>query len=112
MIKKKLFILLLTVFIFSGCATAYKMNNLNLGMTKQEVINVLGIPLSTSAQNGIEYLNYRFTETDEDDWDSIYTPYYVRLIDGRVESYGKLGDFDSTTIPEMKSTVDLNVTQK
>ena len=85
------------------------MNSINLGMTKQEVVKTLGRPVSTSAQNGIEYLNYRFSETSDDDFYGNYTPYYVRIIDGKVESYGKLGDFDSTKVPETKTTVDLNV---
>jgi hypothetical protein len=78
-------------------------------MTKQEVIQKLGRPVSTSAQSGVEYLNYRFAETSDDDFIGNYSPYYVRIVDGKVESYGRLGDFDSTKVPESKTTVDLNI---
>jgi len=85
------------------------MNNINLGMTKQNVIKSLGRPVSTSAQGGAEYLNYKFAETSDDDFYGHYSDYYVRIVDGKVESYGRLGDFDSTKVPEKKSTIDLNI---
>lgn len=106
--KYKLLFLILPVLLI-GCATAHKMNNISLGMTKQEVIQKLGRPVSTSAQSGVEYLNYRFAETDDDYFDGNYSPYYVRIVEGKVESYGRLGDFDSTQAPESKTTVDLNI---
>ena len=37
------------------------------------------------------------------------TDYFVRFKNGLVESYGKMGDFDSTKVPETKTTVDLNI---
>ena len=112
----------LSIALLAGCATAEsrKMNQVSLGMTKQQVIEVLGPPLSTSAKSGVEYLNYRFAEPGRradalsDAMKGLprtdpTTPYYVRLIEGRVESYGRLGDFDSTKTPETKSTIDLNI---
>lgn len=107
--KLYLLFLFLGVVLLTGCATAHKMNNINLGMTKQEVVKKLGRPISTSAQHGVEYLNYRFSETDDDDFYGRCKPYYVRLVGGEVESYGRLGDFDSTKTPATKSTVDLNI---
>ena len=86
--------------MFLGCATAHKMNMVGLGMTKAEVIQTLGKPVSVSAQGKAEYLNYSLCEKG---WPSpscnITTPYYVRLVDGKVESYGRMGDFDSTKDP-------------
>lgn len=103
----------LLIALLAGCATAEsrKMNQVSLGMTKQQVIEVLGPPVSTSAKSGVEYLNYRFLEVDavERRHADPTTPYYVRLVEGRVESYGRLGDFDSTKTPETKSTIDLNI---
>lgn len=101
-----LLLLFILVVVTSGCATANKLNNVSLGMSKQEVISELGPPVSTSAKEGVEYLKYFFVEKDVRDGK---TPYYVRLVNGKVESYGRVGDFDSTKTPETKSTIDLNI---
>ena len=86
------------------------MNSVNIGMTKQEVISALGSPTSTSAKEGVEYLNYLLYETIGDTTGFGKTkPHFVRIINGRVDSYGILGDFDSTKTPETKSTIDLNI---
>ena len=93
-------------FALIGCATASRMNNLSVGMSKQEVLRVMGTPNSTSATSGTEYLTYNLAE------DASYranAEYFVRIKDGKVDSYGRKGDFDSTRPPEVKSTIDLNV---
>ena len=87
-----------------GCATSHKMNAVTLGMTKQQVTQALGPPVSTSATSGVEYLNYRFSETDDHAFNGVTTPYFVRIVNGKVEAYGRLGDFDST-----KRSIDLNI---
>lgn len=102
-------------FFFTSCAaldkalkmtSPKKMNHLNIGMTKQEVISVLGSPDSTAAPgNGVEFLRYTL-----DPWNGFWDPsateaYFVRLVDGRVDSYGRVGDFDSTKDP----TLNLNI---
>ena len=52
-------IFIAVVFLF-GCAGSFqKMNHLKLGMTKQEVIETIGSPNSTSAIKNVEYLKYR-----------------------------------------------------
>lgn len=104
-----LFAMVVAAVLTTGCATAHKMNRVSIGMTKQEVISVLGPPISTSAKEGVEYLHYRFSDTDDDAFYGITTPYFVRIINGKVDSYGRLGDFDSTKAPETKSTIDLNI---
>lgn len=106
---RSLYAMLVVSILIAGCATAHKMNNLSIGMTKQEVISALGSPASTSAKEGVEYLNYRFSETDDQEFAGITSPYFVRIINGKVDSYGRLGDFDSTKTPETKSTIDLNI---
>lgn len=99
------FLLLLVLTMAAiGCATGHKLNDISLGMSKQEVISVLGPPVSTSAKEGVEFLNYSFFDSDIG-----WRPYYVRIISGKVESYGRLGDFDSTKPTETKSTIDLNI---
>ena len=84
--------LLALVFIVSGCAMSSKMNHVSLGMTKQEVIDVMGTPVSTSAKDDMEYLNYNLGETGLGMDDALLgrrTPYYIRVKDGKVESYGR-----------------------
>lgn len=95
-----------------GCATSHKMNSVSVGMTKRQVMEALGPPVSTSATQGVEYLNYRFSETSDHAFYGVTTPYFVRIIDGKVDAYGRLGDFDSTKPRETKSTIDLNVKQR
>jgi len=81
------FVLLLAA-LFTGCTTADKLNDLRIGMSKDQVIAMLGKPDSTSAQANIEYLTYYLTN------DSSYNygrdqPYMVRLVEGKVESFGR-----------------------
>ncbi len=62
--KKKLLILV-SVLLITGCATpkvkqmSKNMNNASLGMTKKEIIQVMGEPQSVSATSGVEYLKYK-----------------------------------------------------
>src|ERR1022692_4132505 len=89
---------ILCSLFFVGCAgTSDKLNRVNLGMTKKEVIRTLGNPDSTSAMGDDEFLIY--------DWGSpkelVGTPkeYFVRLKAGKVDAFGKKGDFNSTKDP-------------
>jgi len=95
---KKVFVLLLCLGL-CGCASAHKINSISLGMSKEDVIKTMGRPVSTSATEGTEYLNYKLAETSDDDFLGRYTPYYVSIRDGKVVSYGRTGDFDSTKDP-------------
>lgn len=101
---KSLIAIIILSILFYGCVTSTKMNKLSLGMSKDEAIQTIGKPISTSAQGGMEFLRYNLSSdglTDDE--------YYVRIIDGKVESYGRTGDFDSTKIPESK--LELNITK-
>ena len=86
-------------FAFPGCvSTAHKMNEVSVGMTKAEVVAKLGNPDSTRANQGAEYLIYRLRDHIEIDpikAQNAGEEYFVRLKEGRVEAYGKVGDFGS-----------------
>jgi hypothetical protein len=70
-----------------GCASS--MNHVKLGMTKDEVVGALGPPSSTSGIYNMEYLKYQLCT----DW--IFTDrYFVRLTDGKVDAFGRVGDFN------------------
>lgn len=107
----KMIIYCLIALLIAACAGTPKMNKLSVGMTKIEVIAAMERePDSTSAQGGVEYLTYNLWR---DFWDRRPGDYsdrfFVRLINGKVESYGRIGDFDSTKVPETKQTIDLNI---
>lgn len=73
------------VVLVSGCAPWIGMHKIELGMSKSEVMQQMGKPTNASGNGGEEYLWYipanRFWER-----------YYVHLVNGKVESYGQLGD--------------------
>ena len=70
----------------AGCATSTSLNSVRIGMTKAEIISLLGTPDSTSAQSNIEYLTYYLQANSGYGRDQ---PYLVRLVDGKVESFGR-----------------------
>jgi hypothetical protein len=75
------------VLLLMGCASA--MNAVKLGMTKDQVISAIGSPSSTSEMGNTQYLKYQLCS----DW--IFTDrYYVRLTDGQVDAFGRVGDFN------------------
>jgi hypothetical protein len=79
----------LASLLLLGCASASKMNAVQLGMTKDQVISAIGTPSSTSEMDNTQYLKYQLCS----DW--IFTDrYYVRLTDGSVDAFGRVGDFN------------------
>jgi len=91
--------------VFIGCSSSrIAFENISLGMSKEEVRQKLGNPISTAAQGRTEYYIYnskpagRIAPFPGEKWDD----YYVRFVDGSVESFGKNGDFDSTKTPTLR----------
>ena len=92
-----------------GCAaTPVRMVDLQMGLNRAQVVQIMGSPTSVSSINESEYLNYNlcvnqcagpipFRE---------FRPFYVRLINGKVESFGEKGDFDSTKTPITRVEID------
>jgi hypothetical protein len=103
--KMKVIAIVAGIVLLAGCATAPRMNRLSLGLSKAEVIRIMGTPSSTAAQGRTEYLNYKLTDSSKEAFYGIETPYFIRLVDGRVDAYGRRGDFDSTK----NDAVDLNL---
>jgi hypothetical protein len=72
------------------------MNSVAPGMTKQQVIDVMGEPVSTTVTYTNEYLNFALAEGCRISMPMIrcaLTPYYVRFINGKVETFGRSADF-------------------
>ena len=98
-------ILALFVLFLAGCATsATTLNKISIGMTKAEVIQIMGQPESTRANQGVEYVIYTLHESTSLAYGSnagiiavpVTDKYFVKIVGGHVESYGRIGDFDST----------------
>ena len=103
----RLFIALSSLLLAACTTSSESMTDLSIGMSKSEVIKLMGKPDSVSATNGIEYLTYTLrTETSftRNTW-GYQGQYFVRLVNGRVDSYGKVGDFDTTKDP----TLNINI---
>lgn len=129
---KRLVLMAMAVsFLSFGCAgTASKTNQLSLGMTKAQVIEVMGEPTSSHATDGVEYMVYRLTAgstagtnagcaalglitfgiayTKEECTGGQRIDYFAQFKEGKLISYGKVGDFNSTKNP----TLDLNIKNK
>lgn len=105
---RQVFVLGLVVLLF-GCATSSKISAVQLGMTKEEVISVMGAPVSVSAKGETEYFNYALSENSDQAFYGITKPYYVRLVDGKVDSFGRTGDFDSTQPTTVRVESDANM---
>ena len=97
---------LLVLVVLVGCATASKTNGLSLGMTKAQVLAVMGQPASTAADSEVEVLRYKLSATGHDAFHHRTEEYFVRLVSGKVERFGKAGDWESgkgaTQIPKQK----------
>jgi hypothetical protein len=80
----------LSVMLLFGCAgTASKLNQVQLGMTRDQVVGAIGSPSSTSEMEDVTYLKYQLCS----DW--IFTDrYFVRLTNGKVDAFGRVGDFN------------------
>jgi hypothetical protein len=72
--------------LFTGCTTADKLNSIQIGMTKDQVLAILGKPDSMSAQADVEYLTYYLTPDSSQGFEQ---PYMIRLVDDKVESFGR-----------------------
>jgi hypothetical protein len=79
--------LALAVMLLLGCAS--KMNQVQLGMTRDQVVGAIGSPSSTSEMEDTTYLKYQLCN----DW--IFTDrYFVRLTNNKVDAFGRVGDFN------------------
>jgi hypothetical protein len=88
--------------LLAGCASSAKLNDIRIGMTKDDVRSILGTPDSTSAQANVEYMTY-YLESDAGYGRD--QPYMIRLVNGRVESFGRFAQlFDLYNRPVTNAT--------
>jgi len=93
-----LFLLLLV----AGGASAGKINRVALGWSRGEVEGMMGSTTSVSWAEGHRDLNYNLSETSDDAFYGRTSQYYVRLVKGVVDSFGRSGDFDSSKTPTIR----------
>jgi|GEM_PF-6829356 len=67
---------------------ASKMNSLSVGMTKAQMIEVMGIPATSSARSGIECAEYQLLEHSTDFYQHP-SSYYVIFIGGKISEFGR-----------------------
>jgi hypothetical protein len=102
--QKNILLCLIVLILTTACpiaarmGDAQKMGQLRVGMTKAEVLEIMQhTPDRFSGRGNTEYLIYSVRKHEM----------FIRLIDGKVESYGRYGDFDTTKDP----TINLNIKQ-
>ncbi|MEY3275257.1 MAG: SmpA / OmlA family, partial [Verrucomicrobiota bacterium] len=85
-----LFSALVAVALLAGCAaSSARLNRISPGMTREEVVSALGTPHAVTAQGGVEYLTYNLLNKGVGDMKE----YAVKVVAGRVESFGEKADF-------------------
>jgi hypothetical protein len=67
-----------------------KLNGIRIGMTREEVLPIMGAPDSMSAQANVEYLTYYLLSTGSDF--ERHRPYMIRFVNGKVESFGRFSE--------------------
>jgi predicted component of type VI protein secretion system len=88
LLKRMIFLLALSILVV-GCAGSSKIiNQLNVGMTKAEVIEAMGEPNYTSGARDVEILTYKLKSN------SFYSDtFFVRIKNGKVDRFGQQGSF-------------------
>ena len=93
--KQTPILLVVSIFLVGCVTTAAKLNELRPGMERTEVVKLIGTPTSTGFIDGAEYLYYRLPRSGHEAHMSrgmAGQDYAVRLVNGRVDSYGRTQD--------------------
>lgn len=100
------------VLVAAGCMSFMRpdLSAVSLGMTKADVIRQLGRPTTVAANGNVEYLSYEWDRIGDGPYGGAWA--YVRLVDGRVDSYGEKGDFGTTKDPTVNVNVDQTIRQR
>lgn len=110
--------LVIALVLLAGCATTFrpwKLSEVQEGMDRIQVVQILGEPDFVETKDGAEFLHYTYSEgynpapADNDvrlddtirdfrDWEIKQSvkeyKYVVKLVDGKVQSYEELQDSD------------------
>ena len=110
LIKASRCFVVLVCILLVGCAFKIEpadMSQIEVGMTKADVIKILGTPQDYKGKGNTLYLIYHAVFGVYGEREKVVSSRsrYVKLKDGKVESFGAVGDFDSTKDP----TLNLNI---
>ena len=83
---KAILLTLSVVSLFSACTTGEKMSSLEPGMTRQQVVGILGRPDAVRSSGPYEQLEYTHRIVTGWSWDR--SDFNVILKDGRVVEFG------------------------
>ena len=87
MMQKRMLILCFILIFMIGCAaSSKKLNKLNIGITKTEVIELMGEPNYTSSFRDVEILAYKLKFGAFDT-----NTYYVKIVNDKVVKFGHQG---------------------
>ena len=101
----RIFFVLILGLVLAGCVTAKKMNQLSLGMPKQQVIAIMGEPTTTAAENGQEILIYELYNNSQDAFNDLPTPYYAKIKSGKLSAYGPIPHSSSAPVVQNNITI-------
>jgi hypothetical protein len=99
---KRILIILVSALL-SGCVTSSKkLSQVENGMTKAEVVKLLGDPKSVSLRDGSEFLRYqlsgRYAPVLNPNGRQFADDYTVQLVNGSVVAYGRDDEFQPVRI--------------
>lgn len=91
--KTKILIIGLAALLTAGCLTsASKINAVQIGMTKEQVLKIMGQPASITADTNAVYLNYVLKDAPATfGVQAVVSPYEIKLVDDKVVFYGRAG---------------------
>ena len=94
-----------------GCVSPINVDDqlrIQIGMSRSEVMAILGKPIEIKVSGKSEYLMYSTKPIGrlEAYRGEVWKDNFYRFIDGRLESFGQMGDFDSTKDPTQKIIID------
>lgn len=99
--------LIFTLFVLAGCATSLsKTNQLEQGMTKKQVIALLGNPSSVSANGPTQVMRYKLDPGFDLSGGPGLKEYWVFIENNVVTQYGKPGDFGNAQDPTVKFVIE------
>lgn len=106
--------MILVILVLSGCGTltAKSMNKLSIGMSKAEVIRIMGSPTTTKADGNTEVLEYKRMADMQEWWtsrSSQRTNYWIVFENGELIKYGKAGDWDTAQPETIKHIIEADI---
>ena len=100
-------ILVAVTIVLSGCSVVPPdLSGIEVGMTKNEVLKAMGRPSDFKGFGRSIFFIYH--AKGEDLGLMTWNSRYIKITDGKVESFGRWGDFDTTKDP----TINVNVKDK